>query len=347
MLYRRSHERSSGWRHGRPRRITDCYVSRQPSMPKSPRSPDGLSRPMTMAGRGARWACWCAAKRPMFRRFDQRLSGSASLRVSTSRLLLQDAPAVRYFRAIDGIAAQRMGPRRDVDALRLPGSPLEAGSARRRVRVCRSQPRARQPAWTYYVHSATKQSQAVLNQLDSLTPWTTGKAFPRTWAVRLAQFCDRFFCPMDLHDRCSHELALLWRSHAAALDAFRISVRFGRIGLDAATPIECKHSGMPLRRCWPLRSCVCRTIAAMSCMLSMPSKPGSGACRSFSFAACSRRSFRSIKPKTRFFPIRSACICNLRAFNCGPACNGRLTSGFSSTWRCPARTEASCSAIRS
>ena len=48
------------------------------------------------------------------------------------------------------------------------------------------------------------------------------------------------FVSADLQDRVSHEVALLWRSHAAALDAFEAACDAAASVLDAATPIECK-----------------------------------------------------------------------------------------------------------
>ena len=150
---------------------------------------------------------------------------------------LQDAPAVRFFRAIMESLLSGWDHATTLKALRLPGSPLEAGGGGDAFEyaVLKRVPGAGLDTLRSLGDEAI---QTVLKQLDSLTPWATGKAFPSTWVSRLGRLRS-IFAPMDLHDRISHELALLWRSHAAAIDAFDSACDSAASVLDAATPIEC------------------------------------------------------------------------------------------------------------
>ncbi len=152
---------------------------------------------------------------------------------------LEDAPAVRFFRGVMEALLSGWDHVATLRALRLPGSPLEAGGAGDAFEyaVLKRVPGAGLETLRTLGDDSV---QGVLNDLDSLTPWMTGKAFPSTWASRLRRLRS-IFAPMDLHDRISHELALLWRSHAAALDAFESACDSAASVLDAAAPIECKQ----------------------------------------------------------------------------------------------------------
>jgi ATP-dependent helicase/DNAse subunit B len=151
---------------------------------------------------------------------------------------LADAPAVRYLRALMAALLSGWDHIATVSALRLPGSRLEAGSTGDafEFEVLRRAPGSGLDGLR---ELAGENLTSVLNQLDSLAPWTTGKAFPRTWADRF-RILRSFFFPSDLQDRCSHELALLWRSHAAALDGFEAACDAAATVLDPATPVACK-----------------------------------------------------------------------------------------------------------
>ena len=61
-------------------------------------------------------------------------------------------------------------------------------------------------------------------------------------------------------------LALLWRSHAAALDGFEAACDAAATVLDPAIPLDCKRFCDASKRCWPRRNCACRTIVATWCM---------------------------------------------------------------------------------
>ena len=127
---------------------------------------------------------------------------------------LTDAPAVRFFRALMEALLSGWDHVATLKALRLPGSPLEAGGGGRRVRVCRSQTSARQPVWT--ITSARRRSN--LNRPESARFTDTmgdRKGLPKYVGGRLGSSAIDF-CADGFARSVSHELALLWRSHAAA-----------------------------------------------------------------------------------------------------------------------------------
>jgi ATP-dependent helicase/DNAse subunit B len=151
---------------------------------------------------------------------------------------LADAPAVRYFSALMEAALSGWDHVTTLRALRLPGSRMEAGSQgdKFEFNVLRRAPGSGLDSLR---ELAGENAAPVLNQLDSLTAWTTGKAFPRTWADRLRSL-RAFFTPADLQDGCTHEVAMLWRSHAAALDGFEAACDAAAGVLDPVIPLECK-----------------------------------------------------------------------------------------------------------
>jgi ATP-dependent helicase/DNAse subunit B len=153
---------------------------------------------------------------------------------------LKDVPAVRYFRALMEAMLSGWDHIATLNALRLPGSPLEAGTTGDAFEyaVLRRAPGGGLESLRSLGEDKDKIVE-VLNELNALTAWSTGKAFPSTWASRMRRL-RAIFAAMDLHDRVSHELALLWRSHAAALDAFEAACDSAASVLDSATPIECK-----------------------------------------------------------------------------------------------------------
>ena len=150
---------------------------------------------------------------------------------------LGDAPAIRYFRAIVNALLSGWDHVATLNALRLPGSRLEAGSAGDsfEFEVLRHAPGAGLDGLRQLGGDS---ESAILDQLDSLSPWTAGKAFARTWADRFRAL-RTFFYPQDLHDQCSHEVAMLWRAHAAALDAFDSACDTAANVLDPSAPIAC------------------------------------------------------------------------------------------------------------
>jgi ATP-dependent helicase/DNAse subunit B len=151
---------------------------------------------------------------------------------------LNDAPAVRYFRALMEAMLSGWDHIATLKALRLPGSPLEAGSTGDWFEYAVLK-RAPNSGIDGLRALGDENAGSVLTSLDGLTSWSTGKAFPSTWASRMRRLRS-LFTSVDLRDRISHEIALLWRSHAAALDAFEAACDAASAVLDVAMPIECK-----------------------------------------------------------------------------------------------------------
>lgn len=151
---------------------------------------------------------------------------------------LSDAPAIRYFRALIGALLSGWDHAATLRALRLPGSRLEAGGSGDafEFQVLRRIPGA---GLDRLIEFAGDTAAATLKQLDALTPWQNGKAFPSTWASRFRALRSHF-APPDLQDGCGHEAALLWRSHAAALDGFEAACDGAAGVLEAGAPLPCK-----------------------------------------------------------------------------------------------------------
>ena len=152
---------------------------------------------------------------------------------------LSDAPAVRYIRAILDALLTGWDHLATLRALRLPGSRLESSGTGDRFEhdVLKQAPGT---GLERLQQIGGESIRSLLNDLDVLTPWTTGKAYPQTWADRMRRM-RTFFAPTDLQDRCSHETALLWRSHAAALDGFEAACDAAATVLDPAIPLDCKR----------------------------------------------------------------------------------------------------------
>jgi ATP-dependent helicase/DNAse subunit B len=151
---------------------------------------------------------------------------------------LKDAPAVRYIRALMEAMLSGWDHIATLRALRLPGSPLEAESTGDAFEFAVLK-RAPDAGLDSLRALGDDRTQAVLDKLDALTSWSVGKAFPETLASRLRRM-RTLFASAELQDQVSHELALLWRSHAAALDAFEAACDAAAGVLEAAAPIECK-----------------------------------------------------------------------------------------------------------
>ncbi|HYI96209.1 MAG TPA: PD-(D/E)XK nuclease family protein [Bryobacteraceae bacterium] len=152
---------------------------------------------------------------------------------------LADAPATRYIRGILDALHSGWDHLTTLRALRLPGSPFESGTAGDRFEhdVLKRAPGVGIERLRQFDDETV---QSLLTDLDALTPWMTGKAYPRTWADRMRRM-RTFFAPVDLQDRCSHETALLWRSQAAALDGFEAACDAAATVLDPAVPLDCKR----------------------------------------------------------------------------------------------------------
>ena len=146
---------------------------------------------------------------------------------------LSDAPAVRYLRGIMAALLSGWDHVTTLRALRLPGSRIEFGPAGDLLEfeVLKRAPGAGLDGLRAFVE---------VDDLDALTPWTSGKAFPSTWAARI-RLLRTFFRATDMQDRCSHEMALMWRAHAAALDGFESACDDAASVLDPATPIDAKQ----------------------------------------------------------------------------------------------------------
>jgi ATP-dependent helicase/DNAse subunit B len=151
---------------------------------------------------------------------------------------LKDAPAVRFFRAAMEAMLSGWDHIATLKALRLPGSPLEVGTTGDSFEysVLRRAPSAGIDGLRAL---GNEKVGSILSEFDELTSWSSGKAFPSTWASRMRRLRP-LFASVDLQDRISHEAALRWRSHAAALDAFEAACDAAAAVLDSATPIECE-----------------------------------------------------------------------------------------------------------
>jgi ATP-dependent helicase/DNAse subunit B len=146
---------------------------------------------------------------------------------------LADAPAVRYLRAIMNALLSGWDHMATLRALRLPGSRIEVGATGDlfEFEVLKRAPGAGLDGL---------RSFAEVDDLNALTPWMNGKAFPSTWASRM-RMLRSFFRTADLQDRCTHETALLWRAHAAALDGFESACDDAASVLDPAAPIDARQ----------------------------------------------------------------------------------------------------------
>ena len=146
---------------------------------------------------------------------------------------LADAPAVRYLRAIMDALLSGWDHITTLRALRLPGSRIEFGPAGDlfEFEVLKRAPGAGLDGLRQF---------AEVDDLDALTPWASGKAFPSTWAGRM-RLLRTFFRATDMQDRCTHETALMWRAHAAALDGFESACDDAASVLDPAAPIDAKQ----------------------------------------------------------------------------------------------------------
>lgn len=154
---------------------------------------------------------------------------------------LADAPAVCYFRAILDALLSGWDYLATLRALRLPGCWLESGETGDRFEyaVLAIVPATGLEGLRRIANErASEPILPVLDDLDSLTPWATGKAYPSTWADRMRRLRP-FFTPGDLQDQCAHEIALLWRSHAAAIDGFEAAADAAATVLDPAVPLDC------------------------------------------------------------------------------------------------------------
>ena len=142
---------------------------------------------------------------------------------------LSDVPPVRFFRAVIDALIAGWDHELTVRALRMPGAPLESTPDGDRFEF---EVLARVPG----AGLDGLRGPAVIDELDTFTPWMTGKAYPRTWAERMRRLRSLFMARIT--DECTHEIALLWRSHAAAIDAFEEACTNAALMLEPATPIE-------------------------------------------------------------------------------------------------------------
>lgn len=152
---------------------------------------------------------------------------------------LADTPAVRYLRAIIDALLSGWDHIATLRALRLPGSRVEFGVSGDRFEF-EVLSRAPGTGLARLRAIAGDSITPVLDSLDALTSWTAGKAFPSTWASRLRGLRS-LFRAAEMHDGCRHETAMMWRSHAAALDGFDSALDEAASVLDPATPMELKQ----------------------------------------------------------------------------------------------------------
>ena len=99
-----------------------------------------------------------------------------------------------------------------------------------------------------FAHSPARILRSVLNQLDSLTPWTTGKAFPSTWASRfriLRSFFLRWICRIGSR--------MNWRCYGGRMRRRSMHSKPRAMPLQRySTPrlrSTASHSGMRSKRC--------------------------------------------------------------------------------------------------
>jgi ATP-dependent helicase/DNAse subunit B len=148
---------------------------------------------------------------------------------------LGDAPAVRFLRAITDALLGGWDHVATLRALRLPGSTIEFGASgdQFEFEVLARYPGAGLESLKAF---AGETIVPILETLDELTPWASSKAFASTWASRMRRLRS-WFRAVAIRDGCSHEAAMIWRSHAAALEGFETACDEAACALEAAAPI--------------------------------------------------------------------------------------------------------------
>jgi RecB family exonuclease len=146
-------------------------------------------------------------------------------------------PAIRYFSALIDAMLAGWDHAATLEALRLPGSPLEHDD-RYDYEV-----RARLPGAGLELlrDLAGDVHASYFATLDKLTSWQTSSELPADWQQRFRSLI-ALWHPSAIRDRVSHDHAFLYRSQAAALIAWEEAVDDGAAALDS--------SGTPCRRFW-------------------------------------------------------------------------------------------------
>ncbi len=152
---------------------------------------------------------------------------------------LTDAPAVRYLRALVNALLTGWDYVAMLRALRLPGSALEANAKGDRFEFELLQ-RAPGSGLEVLREIGDDETKSLADRLDTLSPWVDAQMLPRTWAARMRTLRS-LYTPAEMQDGCSHEVALLWRSHAAALDGFETACDAAAEALDPAIRIDCRQ----------------------------------------------------------------------------------------------------------
>jgi ATP-dependent helicase/DNAse subunit B len=151
---------------------------------------------------------------------------------------LANAAAVRYLSTVMDALLSGWDHETTLAALRLPGAASECGPEGDRFEF---DVLGRAPGAGLESLRAMAGPSLVptVNSLDALTPWLTGKAFPATWASRMRSL-RTLFLAAELRDQVPHENAMLWRSHAAALNGFESACDEAASVLEPAAPIDCR-----------------------------------------------------------------------------------------------------------
>lgn len=131
---------------------------------------------------------------------------------------LDQAPAVKYFRALVDAALSGWDHQTTLEALRMYGSPLERTFAGDKFDVA---VRSRMPGQGLdsLREFTSDWVESFLEQLATLDAWRTAEATPAAWASHFAEL-PAFFQPPRVTDGVAHSAALLWREHSQAIQQF-------------------------------------------------------------------------------------------------------------------------------